>query len=123
MNNLDNLTPDVVARVDALADGTAKRQSKDGGALRAARKEQAADRKPAAPAKSPAAKTADPDKLSRDANREMKRLMVAVMRAVDFDAISAGDDDYPGLKGTKPALMSAEIERHCRYLTPKTDAK
>jgi hypothetical protein len=123
MNNLDNLTPDVVARVDALADGTAKRQSKDGGALRAARKEQAADRKPAAPAKSPAAKTADPDKLSRDANREMKRLMCAMMRSADFDALSKGDDAYPDLKDVNPGLMRAEVERHCRYLEPKKDTK
>jgi hypothetical protein len=123
MNNLNNLTPDVVARVDALADGTAKRQSKDGGALRAARKEQAAERKPATPAKSPAAKTADPDKLSRDEARSMRRRMVAAMRAVDFDALSKGDDTYPDLKDVKPDLMRAEVERHCKYLTPKVDAK
>jgi hypothetical protein len=118
-SNLTNLDADTVERVDQLAAGTAKRQPKDGGALRAARKEQAADRKPATPAKSPAAKTPDPDKLSRDANREMKRVMVAAMRAVDFDALSKGDDLYPELAGTKPSLMRAEVERHCRYLEPK----
>lgn len=116
MNNLNNLTPEVAERVDQLAAGTAKRQPKDGGALRAARKEQAADRKPATSAKSPAAKTPDPDKLSRDAGREMKRVMVAAMRAVDFDALTKGEGP---LQGVKPALMHAEVERHCRYLEPK----
>jgi hypothetical protein len=114
--NLDNLTPDVVSRVDDLAAGTAKRQPKDGGALRAARKEQAASRKPA---KSPAAKTPDPDKLSRDANRAVKRAVVEAMRGIDFDALSKGVDAYPELHGVKPELMLAEINRHARYLEPK----
>lgn len=116
MNNLTNLTPEVAERVDELAAGTARRQPKTGVGLRAAHREQAASRKPA---KSPAAKTPDADKLSRDANREMKRVMVAAMRAVDFDALSKGDDAYPDLKDVKPALMRAEVERHCRYLEPR----
>ena len=42
--------------------------------------------------------------------------MVAAMRAVDFDALTKGEGP---LQGVKPALMRAEVERHCRYLEPK----
>jgi hypothetical protein len=119
--NMQNLTPDVVARVDALADGSALRQPKDGTGL--SHREQAANRKPAKgrPAKSPMAEKpeAEATKLTLTENRAMKRVMVAAMRAVNFSALSRGDGAYPELAGVQPALMRAEVERHCRYLDPK----
>ena len=129
---LEQLTPEVIDAVEALANGSAKRQTErrrrsQGSQARASRGGEGREKKAAEAYEATNKPKAgegrrpklDPSKMSVEQGRVFRRAMCAALMAMDFAALAKS---HPGLEGVDPAVLRAKAQRQVAYISPGTSS-